>query len=350
MSRVFIHSTLFRICAPPVFGMLVYLLVLLINNTVRNIENTFSNEELYVCMALTWLALESMRMVIVLMASWQSKLSFSNSALLQLIVTTVVSVSLVSMAISGYYRWVIGFSIGSHELNVFIGIFIATAVLYNLLYLSHTYLLRENRIEIETEKRLQEKLEADFLSFRSEINPNLLYESLENLILSLHHNAEEAEEQIDYLAGIYRYSLINRNKELISLAEEMAAAENLICLLNFRYRGKITLRAEGVETKGISVIPGSLLVTVDAVVRNTLISTRSPLTISLYCEDEDYLVLQHTLNDKLLLHHESLDAFARLQRSYSFFSEQPFVQVKAGRDNFIKFPLVRVQEDLSVPA
>jgi len=68
--------------------------------------------------------------------------------------------------------------------------------------------------------------------------------------------------------------------------------------------------------------------------------------IRLYLEEGDeYLVLQHTINDRLLLHQESLNAFARLQRSYSFFSENPFVQVKAGKENYIKFPLVQVTAD-----
>jgi hypothetical protein len=86
------------------------------------------------------------------------------------------------------------------------------------------------------------------------------------------------------------------------------------------------------------------------VVRNTLISKQSPLTIQLYLEDGDeYVVLQHSLNDRLLLHQESLQAFARLQRSYSFFSENPFVQVKAGKENYIKFPLMRITTEETQP-
>ncbi len=62
--------------------------------------------------------------------------------------------------------------------------------------------------------------------------------------------------------------------------------------------------------------------------------------------DDDYVVIEHAINDKLILHDESRIAFNRLQRSYSFFSEKPFVQVKAGKENYIKFPLVRIQQIL----
>jgi hypothetical protein len=43
---------------------------------------------------------------------------------------------------------------------------------------------------------------------------------------------------------------------------------------------------------------------------------------------------------------DSLLAYDRLKRSYSFFSENPFVQVKAGKENYIKFPLVQIDEEV----
>ena len=349
MNRIFINSIVFRICSAPVFGVLVYLLILLINNTLSDINKLFSNQELYVCIALSYLLLESMRLIIHFIDKYQSRFTFQRRIILQLILTLAGGLGLVALAISSYFRWGVGFSISTHQLNIFLGIFAATSLLYNLLYFSQTYLLRENRLRIEQEKKMQEKVEADFLSFKNETNPDLLYESLENLILTLHYNADLAEEQIDYLAGIYRYSLVNRNKELISLDEELHAAENLLSLLNFRYQHQLSIVKDIPQAEAIYLIPGSLLVTIDSVIRNTLISAKSPLIIRLYLEeDDDYLVLQHMLNDKLQYHHESLNAFMRLQRSYSFFSEKPFVQVKAGRENYIKFPLVRMTNDSSL--
>jgi LytS/YehU family sensor histidine kinase len=277
--------------------------------------------------------------------------SFQKRVALQLILTLSASLGLVGAAISAYYKWVIGFSIGTTELNIFLAIYAVTCILYNLLFFSNYYLLKENKEKIEHERGMREKIEADFLSFKNEINPDLLYESLENLILTLHHNMDEAEEQIDYLAGIYRYSLVNRQKELVSLEEELVAADHLLRLLNYRYQNNLNLQVALSTAQDIHLIPGSLLITIDTIIRNTLIGARSPLVIRLYLEEEDnYLVLQHSINDRLILHEESLLAFTKLQRSYSFFSEEPFVQVKAGKENYIKFPLVRVAEGQTISA
>jgi hypothetical protein len=345
MRKVFVHTALFRICAPVVLGVLVYLLILLIHNSVTEVNKIFSNQELYVCIALSVISLEGMRLVIVILdrvgKSWDTR----RRIVIQLISTMVVNLSLTAVMISSYYLMMLGFSISSSEQTNFLIMFGVVGMLYNLLYFSHFYLQLENKTWLDEEKKLREKVEADFAMFRSEINPDLLYESLESLILTIHHNTDLAEEQIDYLAGIYRYSLVNRQKELIDLSEEMRSADNLIRLLNFHYHGQLNILADQFPHDNISLIPGSLLISIDSIVRNTLVSPQTPLVIRIYLEeDDDYLVLQHTLNDKLMLHYESLAAFGRLQRSYSFFSDKPFVQVKAGRENYIKFPIIRVNE------
>lgn len=346
MNRLFIHQALFRILSAPVLGVMVYLLILLINNNFSELENLFSSSEVYVCIALAYISLESMRFTLSVSEKWLSKQSVKRRILVQLVATLVVSLFLITLAIWAYYNWIIGFRISLSELYVFLAIYGTIGLLYNALFFSNFYLNRENTLLIQQEKKLREKLESDFISFKNDINPDLLYESLENLILTLQHNVDKAEEQIDYLAGIYRYGLINRHKELISLDEELQAAEHLIKLLNYKHRQLNLLNAVH-DTRNIQLIPGSLLVTIDSIVRNTLISKESPLVIRLYLEEGDeYLVLQHTLNDRLLLHRDSLLAYDRLKRSYSFFSENPFVQVKAGKENYIKFPLVQIADEV----
>lgn len=348
MNRIFIHHALFRILAPPVAGVMVYFLILLINNNFSDLKNIASSAEVYVCIGLAYISLEAMRITLSISEKWLAKQKVRRRIIVQILATLGVSLALIAIAIWAYYKWVIGFTINTSELRLFLSIYGVIGLLYNALFFSNFYLNRENILLIQQEKKMREKLEADFTSFKNEINPDLLYESLENLILTMQHNVDQAEEQIDYLAGIYRYSLVNRHKELISMEEELQAADHLIKLLNFKYQNQLNLLNSVRDTESIQLIPGSLLVTTDAIVRNTLISKQSPLVIRLYLEEGDeYLVLQHTINDRLLLHQDSLNAFSRLQRSYSFFSENPFVQVKAGKENYIKFPLVRISTELA---
>jgi sensor histidine kinase YesM len=347
MTRLFIHNPFFRIFSGPIFGVMVYLLILLINNTVEDIDKIYSHEELYVCIALSYISFETIRLTLKILDRNLPDEDFRKRILVRVFAGILVSLGLISVAISAYFRFVEGFSIGSTELNLFLTVYGFTGLLYTILYFSHYYLLRENKTEIDRENRLREKVEADFSSFRNDINPDLLYESLENLILTVHVDTDRAEEQIDSLAGIYRYSLVNRQQELVTLQDELDAVENLLHLLNHKYSDSIRFINSVLVPAEIHLIPGSLMVTIDSIVRNTLISKKSQLVIQLYAEeDDDYIVLQHTLNDRLIQHSASMNSFLQLHRSYLFFSDKPFVQVKAGYENFIKFPLVRVQQTI----
>ncbi|MBL7845991.1 MAG: histidine kinase [Cyclobacteriaceae bacterium] len=343
MKKLFIHNPFFRILTPPVYGIVVYLIILLVNNNVEQITTLISNQEVYVSMALSLIAFESMRLTIILLE--RVGIPERRKMVLQWLSTTVVAEVMVLLAISQYYTWVIGFDISLRELGLFGVIFALTALLYNALYLGNRYILYENTQLIEQEQKLREKLEAEFTTFRREINPNLLYDSLEDLILCMHTQADLAEELIDSLAALYRYQLVNRHREFVSLAEELQAVKHLLRLIHARHPRQLIWKVTIPDPESLQVLQGSLLTTLDSIVRNTLISEQAPLVITLSTEeDEDYLVLTHGLNDKLLLHPESQTAFQQLQRSYSIYSDKPFIQVKAGRENYVKFPLITIQQ------
>lgn len=344
MKRLFIHSPYFRLVAPPIYGLLVYLIILLVNNNVEQIGTLFSNQEVYVSVALTLISFESMRLTIVLLE--RTLPAVGNKPVFHLVTTTIVSVMVVLLAISQYYQQVIGFDISPRELLLFGTIFAFTALLYNALYTGNQFINKENTFRLEQERKLRESLESEFLSFQQEINPDLLYDSLEELILCLHKNADTSEELIDSLAALYRYQLLHRQQEFVSLTEELQAVNHLLRLANQKHQQHISLVNQLQNPETIQLMPGALITAVDSIVRNTLISADCPLVLTLMQEDDDYFVLHHNLNDKLQLHAKSLLAFQHLQRSYSVYSERPFIQIKAGKENYVKFPLINVDQSV----
>jgi hypothetical protein len=345
MKRLFIHNPFFRLVAPLVFGVVVYLLILLVSNNLNDLSEIFSNEELYVSIGLTYLSFESLRLGITIVNRFKFS-SIRNHILISIGCSVVASLFVITLVLALYFKFVVGFDIDVSELLIFWIIFGFTGLLYNILFFSNDYLFKENIILLDQENKLKEKIELDFMAFRNEINPDLLYESLETLLISLHKHGEQAEEQIDLLADVYRYQLVNRKKELVKWSEEEKALKSLCSLLNYRYDQNIHLEFDLTnELENNHVVPGSFLVALDAVVRNTLISRDMPLKVRLYREEEDYVVMHHPIYDKLLPHTESIENFVRLQRSYSFFSDHPFVQVKADRENYIKFPIITVHDE-----
>lgn len=346
MKKYFIHTPVFRILAPAVYGVLLYLLILLINNTVSQLNELFSSGEIYICIGLTYLSFESIRITIILLKRYLIEKYYAARIPIQLIVSTVFSTSIVLTALSLYFTNVIGFSIATSQLILFFVLYVITSLLYNLLYFSHEYLYRENTMKLASEKQQREVLEMEMTEFANDINPDLLYESLETVISLMNLKKDKAEEYIDYLASAYRYVLSNRHRELISLQAEIDAGKNIIRLLNERYFNQIsfesTLREPEVH---FQLIPGSVPIAIEFIVRNTIISSLTPVQIKCYMEDEEYLVIQSTLNDRLTQHTESAVALARLKKSYSLYSDRPLIQVKAYDENYIKLPILRIAED-----
>src|SRR5882762_10065 len=149
MNRSFVHNILFRICAPAVTGLLAYLLILLINNSVLTLDKIFSNQELYVTVTLSYLAFTAMRWIILLIDRIGKAWPMRRRITLQTIFTLTGNLSIVGFAISVYYLAFVGFTIGRFELNIFLAIYGVTGLLYNLLYFSHFSLLQENRSRID---------------------------------------------------------------------------------------------------------------------------------------------------------------------------------------------------------
>ena len=346
MKRYFIHNILFRLLAPAIYGILIYLMILLINNDTSQVEDLFISKEVYASIGLTYLCFESIRIVILAQEKFLKGKYLSIRIPLQFILTTVLSVALVVMGLTLYFKYIVGFSIGGTQLVIFIILYTITSLLYNILYLSNYFLHKENTIKLTAEKQQREVLETEIMEFKNDINPDLLYESMENLITLIYRDVEKAEEYIDCLANAYRYVLTNRHKELVPISSELEAVKSLITLLNERFFGQLKFESALEDDEmDMMLIPGSLPVIVETMVRNTIFSRYEPMVLKCYRED-DYITIQGRLNDRLIPHPSSNTALERLQKSYSLYSDKPMIKVKAYEEIYIKLPVIEVAEEI----
>ncbi len=133
MKKLFIHNPIFRICSAPVYGVLVYLLILLVNNNLSDLTKIFSNQELYVCIGLSYLSLESLRLSIILSNRVLKQMRLRQRTVIQSLVSLIISLLVVYAGVVAYFQWVVGFSVSITELQIFLVIFGFTALLYNVL-------------------------------------------------------------------------------------------------------------------------------------------------------------------------------------------------------------------------
>ena len=341
MRRLIIHSPLFRILTPPIIGLLAYLIILLFYNDLTVLVSFFESQELYLVILLSYLLFESGRILIGLMSRF---FPFEKHGVASIILQTILGLLVIYFLVSGvlalYFNFFVKFSPSSNLKLVFNWIFLSTAIMYQLFYFGLFFLNRKHESRIKEEIELNEDILESMARFKNEINPKMLYESLETLILLSRKDPDKADEFINDLSSIYRYILSNKQSELVSISEEMEMTQRLVKLLNFRMYNNIKFGGELKDgNEDLELIPGTLPKLLERIVENTIISDSYPLNISCeYEKDSEYIVLKYPLNEKLLKDDNSI--IDEIQRSYSFLSNKPLVNVKAYGFGYIKIPAI----------
>ena len=338
MKRLFIHHPLFRLVSPLFSGTLVYMLILLINNTINELGENFFGQELYVCIALAYLIQELARLSIVVFRHLKQPKSFLLRLVLQVLLTLLTTVLLVSGSMYLYFVNVLHYEPNFTELLIFNSIFSVISLIYVLLYVSHQFLHKINVEKMQKEEWARLKMEEDFTQFKQEINPTLLFESLEAILVVMKNDADEAEEVTDSFASMYRHLLYNRKNEVIPLDQEMEALEEFLSVQqHLPYRRIRLLNSYKGETW---IVPGTLVQILEAIMRSTIPSKQGELNVEIF-DDTNTVEVKYKHEEKLnnSLNIKSLN---KIKRNYQYYSKEP-LEVKHGpEEKTIKIPKLQM--------
>jgi len=316
MKKPVIHEALFRVLSPLFFGLLVYLMLLLMNNQTAQLNQLFRSQEMYVCMLLALVLFEILRLGV----SAGEKRHWSERKRWWLLATAwnSLAVVLVIGVVYSYYVVVIGFAPGQGEIIRFLGLYLPGGWFYLALYASQFYLHKENKEQLAAEQERKLALEQQFSDFSNELSPGLLYKSLEELLLLIRKDKTEADDFVNLLAHHYRYRLLNRQQEVVTLEAEKEAASHYLSLMQKIRRQQIKLQEIPALADDFYLPPGSLQIAVQWLLSNSL-HNDTPHLLQLELQEKQLLIsLEAT--ESLLPDPDSNYAFARLQRSYQVLS------------------------------
>ncbi len=318
MKRLFIYHPLFRLLSPVFIGVTVYLLILLINNTTDQLQEQFLGQELYVCIGLSYLIQELSIFLLWIFRKYKLAKSEFLTLVFQVFASLILCVIVVSIAMTLYFKYVLGFSPNSEELWVFNSIFSSISLIYISLYVSHQYLHRINTKKLTYELLLKQNVEDDFLHFEKAINPTLLFESLDALIILLNKDKEQTDDFLDCMGRVYRYILSTKNRELVTIQEEVTSLQELVKLFNYLPYRKLVLNTK--LASSFLVVPNSLLFIVEQIMRSSIRSKGTELNLQIE-EHESKILLKYTpvdkVNDEL-----SLNKLSKIENAYQIYSKE----------------------------
>lgn len=342
MKRLFIHNVFFRLLCPFFSGALVYILILLINNNVEQLRESFLGQELYVCIGLAFIIQEYSRFSLLFFDKLQWKSSQLWQIILQLVCSIVITIVLVTLVMTLYFKNYLGYTPNVRELLIFNSIFSFIAIMYMMLFFAHQFLYKTNTSLLDEEKAALKEVEMNFSDFKSEINIDLLFESLESLIVLMKHDPLTAENFIGDFSSVYRHVLNNRNNELILFTEEFKVVKDLVSLFeNLPYR-RIELHSE--VAQDFYVLPSSMTSLVEKIVRSSISSDHLSLQIRMRIE-ENALVFSYQHEDNLTGGLQK-DDLSELTEQYLFYSSKEIRVTNINGIRSIFLPKLMINESL----
>ncbi|MBF6608092.1 MAG: histidine kinase [Flavobacterium sp.] len=158
---------------------------------------------------------------------------------------------------------------------------------------------QENKVK--EQKIIAGTASAKFESLKNQIDPHFLFNSLNVLSSLIEENPENAQKFTTSLSKIYRYVLEQKDKELVSLEEELSFARTYMNLLKMRFENSLFYEMpDGALNPDAKVVPLSLQLLLENTVKHNVVSEKKPLTIRIKIEG-DYLVVENDLQRKEIL-------------------------------------------------
>jgi sensor histidine kinase YesM len=172
---------------------------------------------------------------------------------------------------------------------------IAYTLLYEVIFLS-----KEREIDNEVVNQLDlERTHAEIALLQNELDPHFIFNSLTTLSHLISTEPSKAQLFNSKLAEVYKYFLVNKNRELIELGEELDFIEGYFYLLQIRHDNKLNLRATVnlLEKKSIRILPCALQILVENAIKHNEFTNADPLLINIDLNGK-YLKISNNIKSK----------------------------------------------------
>lgn len=164
---------------------------------------------------------------------------------------------------------------------------LVVTLIVHLIYFYKNY--QENRVK--QERIIAGTASAQFESLKNQIDPHFLFNSLNVLSSLIEENPEQAQKFTTSLSKIYRYVLEQRDKELVTVQEEINFARTYMNLLKMRFENSISFELpEHFDTNEAKVVPLSLQLLLENCIKHNIVSEQKPLHIKIYLENNELVI------------------------------------------------------------
>jgi two-component system, LytTR family, sensor kinase len=181
--------------------------------------------------------------------------------------------------------------------------------------------------------------DAEINLLKNELDPHFVYNSLMPLYYLVKNDKSTAEQFACKLIQVYQYFLQNRNKDFISLQEEMEFLDNYLFLLRIRYKDSIDISYTGLENIQMQMIlPFSLQLLIENAIKHNCFDQEHPLKIRIGSE-KNYPTISNHVNFKKDIIYSSGIGLKNLRARYRILCSKNIIVTEQKNHFIVKLPL-----------
>ena len=202
--------------------------------------------------------------------------------------------------------------------------------------------------ELQKRKVTEQKIiagtaSAQFDALKNQLDPHFLFNSLNVLTSLIDENPDAAQQFTTSLSKVYRYVLEQKNKELVTVDEELQFAKTYVSLLKMRFEDSIVFEIpEKATNPEAKVVPLSLQLLLENAVKHNIVNASKPLHIKIY-ENSGNLVVENKLQPKEVIKKSSGVGLSNIKQRYSLLTNREVIINKTASSFVVQIPMLTKQ-------
>ncbi len=199
---------------------------------------------------------------------------------------------------------------------------------------------KEKMVAVENEVLRAENIRTRYEALKTQLDPHFLFNSMNTLQSLITVDPERAEEFVQQLSTVLRYTL--QKHEVVTLAEELRCTADYCRMLKIRYGDNLLFdhHIDHEKFDECLVLPLSIQGLVENAIKHNVVSARQPLTVHISTDENAHLIVSNKIQPKITEEEGSGIGLANLAERYRLQWDKTVEIRDDGNEFIVILPLV----------
>lgn len=225
---------------------------------------------------------------------------------------------------------------------------IATAIALAMSLFFHAFYFYKalQDTKVKEQKIIATTASAKFDALKNQLDPHFLFNSLNVLTSLIEEDPVQAQKFTTSLSKVYRYVLEQKNKDLVSVEEELNFARTYVRLLKMRFEDSIIFDIpDQVTNSEAKIVPLSLQLLLENAVKHNVVTDSKPLQIKVF-EENNMLIVSNNLQEKQVVKKSSGVGLQNIFQRYDILTDRKVLVEKSSSTFKVALPMLVKQIEI----